>query len=72
MRQVSLTYPDGLTAEGSLARIPVEFAEIVFTSLGEWRDRQRQRVFLSQLDDRLLDDTGVSRRSAREEAGRWT
>lgn len=37
-----------------------------------WLDRQRQRVHLSRLDDRLLDDIGVDLRAATVEARRWT
>lgn len=40
--------------------------------LAAWLDRQRQRVNLSQLDDRLLDDIGVGIRAATVEARRWT
>lgn len=37
-----------------------------------WCDRQRQRIHLSHLDDRMLDDIGVSRFAATEEARKWT
>lgn len=40
--------------------------------LAVWLDRQRQRVHLSRLDDRLLDDIGVGMRAATVEAQRWT
>jgi uncharacterized protein YjiS (DUF1127 family) len=36
-----------------------------------WLDRQRQRAHLAQLEDRLLDDIGVSRRDAVAESRRW-
>ncbi len=36
-----------------------------------WLDRQRQRQHLSRLDDRLLDDIGVSRDAAKAESRRW-
>lgn len=39
--------------------------------LASWAGIARQRRALSLLDDRLLDDIGVSRAEAREEAGRW-
>jgi len=39
--------------------------------LAAWLDRQKQRVHLSRLDDRLLDDIAVSRRAAAEEVKRW-
>ena len=41
-------------------------------ALAAWCDRQRQRIHLSHLDDRLLDDIGVSRCAATEEARKWT
>lgn len=36
-----------------------------------WDDRQRQRRHLGVLDDHLLDDIGVGRKAARQEASRW-
>ncbi|MAW86262.1 MAG: hypothetical protein CMJ42_07015 [Phyllobacteriaceae bacterium] len=36
-----------------------------------WLDRPRQRAALAELDDRLLDDIGVSRWAAETEARRW-
>lgn len=39
-------------------------------ALAVWCDRQRQRIHLSHLDDRLLDDIGVSGFAATEEARR--
>ena len=35
-----------------------------------WRDRVRQREALKRLDDRLLDDVGLSREQARREAAK--
>jgi len=40
--------------------------------LAAWLDRQRQRVHLSLLDDRLLDDIGVGICAATVEARQWT
>jgi uncharacterized protein YjiS (DUF1127 family) len=37
----------------------------------DWLDRQRQRMVLARLDDRLLADIGVTRAEARDEARRW-
>jgi uncharacterized protein YjiS (DUF1127 family) len=36
-----------------------------------WLDRQRQRIHLSLLDDRLLEDIGVTRQNAEVESRRW-
>ncbi len=41
-----------------------------FTLLMAWNDRARQRRHLSQLDDRLLVDIGVSRAAAAHEAAK--
>jgi uncharacterized protein YjiS (DUF1127 family) len=38
--------------------------------LGVMRQRRRQRVALASLDDRLLDDIGVSAEAARREAAK--
>lgn len=35
-----------------------------------WRERQRQRFALSNLDDRLLRDIGVNRKDASAEAAK--
>jgi len=35
--------------------------------IGVWIDRSRQRRALANLDDRLLDDVGISRTEARRE-----
>jgi uncharacterized protein YjiS (DUF1127 family) len=35
-----------------------------------WRERVRQREALKRLDDRLLDDVGLSREQARREAAK--
>lgn len=36
-----------------------------------WLDRQRQRVALARLDDRLLGDIAVTREDAIAESRRW-
>lgn len=41
-----------------------------FTVLRAWNERARQRHHLSQLDDRLLADIGVSRAAAAQEAAK--
>ena len=40
--------------------------------LFQWLDRRRQRRRLAQLEQRLLDDIGVSRADAIAEARRWS
>lgn len=53
---------------------PLEFlidrATRLFTVLLAWNERARQRHDLSQLDDRLLKDIGVSRVAAAHEAAK--
>jgi uncharacterized protein YjiS (DUF1127 family) len=51
-------------------RFPIE-ARQRRRSILLWLDRQRQRAQLAQLDDRLLDDIGVSRIDADTESRRW-
>lgn len=36
-----------------------------------WADRQRQRAALARLEDRMLDDIGVTRGQVNTEARRW-
>jgi uncharacterized protein YjiS (DUF1127 family) len=38
--------------------------------VGAWFERSRQRRTLAELDDRLLDDIGVTRSEARREAAK--
>lgn len=42
----------------------------LFDSVGEWRERMRQRRQLMKLDDRLLADIGLSRADAEAECGK--
>ena len=39
----------------------------IVATLGAWRARARQREALAALDDRLLDDIGLTRAQARSE-----
>lgn len=39
--------------------------------IARWINRQRQRRALTELDDRMLRDIGVTRDAARREANRW-
>lgn len=52
-------------------RFPPEAVRRAPSRVLRWLDRQRQRAALAELDDRLLDDIGVSRAAAAAEAGRW-
>lgn len=38
--------------------------------LGAWRSRSRERRMLTQLDDRMLRDIGISRSQAMHESGK--
>ena len=52
--------------------VPVIPAPSLANALAAWLDRQQQRIHLSDLDDRMLNDIGVSRSEAVREARRWT
>lgn len=45
------------------------FAEM-FTTIGLWRERARQRRHLAEMSPEMLADIGVSRSRARAEAGK--
>ena len=45
--------------------------QLSFDRLRVWRERMRQRRALAQLDDRLLDDIGLTRDDARRETSKW-
>ena len=44
---------------------------LTFNRLRLWRTRARQRRALARLDDRLLDDIGLTREDARRETSKW-
>ena len=52
-------------------KFPPEWVDRTPSALWFWLDRQRQRAALVQLDNRLLDDIGVSRQAAEQEGARW-
>jgi uncharacterized protein YjiS (DUF1127 family) len=52
-------------------RFPPVVARRTPSRLLRWLERRRQRADLARLDDRLLDDIGVSRAAAEAEAARW-
>ncbi|WP_290895274.1 DUF1127 domain-containing protein [Hoeflea sp.] len=43
----------------------------VIRAMARWMERRRQRKQLSQLDDHLLRDIGITPVEARREASRW-
>lgn len=53
-------------------RFPVGSHETRFSQFSAWLDRQRQRIHLSELDDHLLQDIGVSKSDAAREARKWS
>lgn len=55
----------------SSPRFTMKSKRSVSSRLILWLDRQRQRIHLSLLDDRLLEDIGVSRQRAEAESRRW-
>jgi uncharacterized protein YjiS (DUF1127 family) len=59
------------SATAFFPRFPPEAVRRAPPRVLRWLDRQRQRTALAELDDRLLDDIGVSRAAAETEAGRW-
>lgn len=66
---VGLTFPKAPGAIGqSLRRMIAGAVARVRRTTAFWHSRALQRRALSKLDDRLLDDIGVDRRSAQREA----
>ena len=64
-----MTYRD--VDDAFFPRFPPEVLGRAPSRLLAWLDRQRQRAALAQLDDRLLDDIGVTRDEAADEIRRW-
>jgi uncharacterized protein YjiS (DUF1127 family) len=59
------------TISGFFPNFPPDWSCRAPSALWLWLDRQRQRAALAALDDRLLDDIGVSRDAAQAEWSRW-
>ncbi len=47
---------------------PSEVLRLVPSRLLAWEDRQRQRAALARLEDRMLEDIGVTRAEAKAES----
>lgn len=70
MNRASDTYPLAGSASTQFARLEGEEASIIrgwVRIIGVWAERCRQRRALASLDERLLDDIGVSRAEAAAE-----
>ncbi|MDX1487868.1 MAG: DUF1127 domain-containing protein [Acidiferrobacterales bacterium] len=59
--QAFIAAPETRLYGREFARTAQRLAAQVFTSLLDWQERARQRRRLSELDDRLLKDIGLSR-----------
>ncbi|MCH7943994.1 MAG: DUF1127 domain-containing protein [Proteobacteria bacterium] len=59
-----------LAGDQSPLEVFTDYGIRLFSVLQGWNDRARQRHHLSQLDDRLLADIGVSRAAAAHEAAK--
>ncbi len=59
-----------LAGDHSPFEVFTDYGIRLFTVVQAWNDRARQRHHLSELDDRLLADIGVSRAAAAHEAAK--
>ncbi len=66
---MQITHND--TSDAFFPHFPPEVLVRAPSRLLAWLDRQRQRAALALLDDRLLDDIGVTRGEAAAESRRW-
>jgi uncharacterized protein YjiS (DUF1127 family) len=57
--------------QASIRSVLTAIARRTFRTLATWRARSRQRSDLRYLDDRLLEDIGITRAQARKEAGKF-
>ena len=64
--RISVARPAPVT--GSWLAGILRLAGVVFASMAHWRERAKQRRQLSELDDRLLTDVGLSRSDAWQES----
>ena len=59
------------TSDALFPQFPPDVLVCAPSRLLAWLGRQRQRAALVSLDDRLLDDIGVTRSEAAAESRRW-
>ncbi len=71
MGDVMQTATADLTVSGYFPSFPPEWSRRGPSAAWLWVDRRRQRASLAELDDRLLNDIGISRAAAEEECRRW-
>lgn len=62
-----LVPPVARREQGGAARQIISFIRLAAARIGVWSERVRQRRALARLDDRLLDDIGVTRELAQYE-----
>jgi uncharacterized protein YjiS (DUF1127 family) len=65
--QAAVAAPEVNVDGREFARTLQRFAASVFTTMFEWQDRARQRRRLSELDDRMLKDIGLTRADVHRE-----
>jgi uncharacterized protein YjiS (DUF1127 family) len=65
--QAAVAAPEVNVDGREFARTLQRFAANVFTTIVEWQDRARQRRRLSELDDRMLKDIGLTRADVHRE-----
>ncbi len=61
-------------ARGAQPSIAERLLSAPFAAVATWGERLKQRTTLAEMDDRMLQDIGVSRSAARTEAEKpfWT
>ncbi len=65
--QAAIAAPEVNVDGRELTQALQRFAANVFTTVLEWQERARQRRRLSELDDRMLKDIGLSRADVHRE-----
>ena len=62
--------PEARVDGREFARALQRFATNIFTTVLDWQERARQRRRLSDLDDRMLKDIGLTRADVSREVGK--